>query len=101
MKKRIGLLVFIVLVFAPFALISQNVQADRQVPANSQFLFKTVAGPSAVTTSDMQAHPASSDPRQLTSDDLTLMLTVFSGIALLALYAVPLIMGGLRERVNA
>jgi hypothetical protein len=56
-----------------------------------------------VTLSDMQAHPASSDPTptQLTSGDLTLMLTLFSGITLLALYAVQLIVGGLRETVNA
>jgi hypothetical protein len=34
MRKRVGLLLFVVLVLSPFALISQNAQADRQLPAN-------------------------------------------------------------------
>jgi hypothetical protein len=70
MKKSIGLLVFVVLVLAPFALTSQN----------------------------FQAHPASSDPAQVTMGDLTWMLAAFSGTALLALYALQLIVSAASGR---
>jgi len=69
--------------------------------ANNQFLFKTVGGPSAVTISDIQAHPATSDPTQAATGDLTTILAAFSGLAFLALYALYVILSGSREAVNA
>jgi hypothetical protein len=69
--------------------------------ANNQFLFKTVGVPSAVTISDIQAHPATSDPTQSATGDLTTILAAFSGLAFLALYALYVILSGSREAVNA
>ena len=65
--------------------------------ANNQFLFKTSSGPSAVTLSEMQAHVASSDPTQAAPDNLTVLLTLFSGAGLMALYALNLLMSATRE----
>jgi hypothetical protein len=69
--------------------------------ANSQFLFQTTQAPSAVTLTDMTAHAASSDPTQSATSDLMWALAGFSALALMALYALVVMVLGSREPLNA